>query len=198
MTASTAGSVAGRLPMTAILQEPSYRRLWASGLLVNVARWVDLVTLGWLALQLTGSPFMVGLAAFARSAPMMVVGPFAGIVADRMPRGRVLTIAQTTGLVAALALAVVFALTARSGAAFAATAVATVSLVATLFTSLYPRVMVSSPDFENSLTVDGAASSHYALSVMSVVALIFVPLVLLYQGWTYYVFRKRVGGPELS
>src|SRR5262245_27511971 len=94
--------------MTAILQEPSYRRLWASGLLVNVARWVDLVTLGWLALQLTGSPFMVGLAAFARSAPMMVVGPFAGIVADRMPRGRVLTIAQTSGLVAALALAIVF------------------------------------------------------------------------------------------
>ena len=49
--------------------------------------------------------------------------------------------------------------------------------------------MVSSTDFANSLTVDGAASSHYALQVMSVVALIFVPLVLLYQGWTYYVFR---------
>jgi MFS family permease len=94
--------------MTSLLQEPSYRRLWASGLLVNVARWVDLVTLGWLALQLTGSPFMVGLAAFARSAPLMVVGPFAGIVADRMPRGRVLTIAQVTGLVASLALAVIF------------------------------------------------------------------------------------------
>ena len=49
------------------------------------------------------------------------------------------------------------------------------------------------PDFDNSLTVDGAASSHYALKVMSVVALIFVPLVLLYQGWTYYVFRRRLG-----
>jgi len=109
VTASTAGTVAGRLPMTAILQEPSYRRLWISGLVVNIARWVDLVTMGWLALQLTGSPFMVGLAAFARSAPLMVVGPFAGIVADRVPRGRVLTIAQTTGMVAALALAVVFA-----------------------------------------------------------------------------------------
>jgi cytochrome d ubiquinol oxidase subunit II len=74
------------------------------------------------------------------------------------------------------------------------TAVATVSLVATLFVSLYPRVMVSSPNFENSLTVDGAASSHYALAVMSVVALICVPLVLLYQGWTYWVFRHRVAG----
>jgi cytochrome d ubiquinol oxidase subunit II len=94
----------------------------------------------------------------------------------------------------ALALAVVFLFAGRSGSAFAMTALATVSLVATLFTSLYPRVMVSDPNFGNSLTVDGAASSHYALSVMSVVALIFVPLVLLYQGWTYYVFRRRVGG----
>ena len=67
-------------------------------------------------------------------------------------------------------------------------------MVATLFTSLYPRVMVSSPDFGNSLTVDGAASTHYALTVMSVAALILVPLVLLYQGWTYYVFRRRLGG----
>jgi cytochrome bd ubiquinol oxidase subunit II len=96
--------------------------------------------------------------------------------------------------IVALALAVAFLFAGRSGRAFAMTALATVSLVATLFTSLYPRVMVSDPSFENSLTVDGAASSHYALSVMSVVALIFVPLVLLYQGWTYYVFRRRVGG----
>jgi len=96
--------------------------------------------------------------------------------------------------IAALALAVVLVFVGRNGSAFAMTAVATVSVVATLFTSLYPRVMVSSPNFENSLTVDGAASSHYALAVMSVVALIFVPLVLLYQGWTYYVFRKRLGG----
>ena len=73
-------------------------------------------------------------------------------------------------------------------------ALGTISVVATLFTSLYPRVMVSNPDFDNSLTVDGAASSEYALQVMSVVALIFVPLVLLYQGWTYYVFRHRLGG----
>jgi cytochrome d ubiquinol oxidase subunit II len=81
----------------------------------------------------------------------------------------------------------------RSGRAFAMTALGTISLVVTLFVSLYPRVMVSSTDFADSLTVDGAASSHYALEVMSVVALIFVPLVLLYQGWTYYVFRHRLG-----
>ena len=96
--------------------------------------------------------------------------------------------------IAALALAVVFLFAGRHGRAFAMTGLATISLVATLFVSLYPRVLVSSPDFENSLTVDGAASSHYALTVMTVVAVILVPVVLLYQGWTYYVFRRRVSG----
>jgi cytochrome bd ubiquinol oxidase subunit II len=102
--------------------------------------------------------------------------------------------------VGALALAVWFVLAGKDSRAFTMTALGTVALVATLFTSLYPRVMVSNPSFENSLTVDGAASSHYALAVMSVVALVFVPVVLLYQGWTYYVFRHRLGGekPELQ
>jgi len=107
--ASTAGNVAGRLTMVGVFREPSFRRLWASGLCVNAARSMDLVALGWLALQLTGSPFMVGLAAFARAAPLMVVGPFTGIVADRVPRGRILFIAQATGVLTALALAVTFA-----------------------------------------------------------------------------------------
>jgi cytochrome d ubiquinol oxidase subunit II len=96
--------------------------------------------------------------------------------------------------IAALALSLFFLRAGRAGRAFTMTALGTIALVATLFVSLYPRVMVSSPDFENSLTVDGASSSHYALTVMTVVALIFVPIVLLYQGWTYYVFRHRLGG----
>jgi MFS family permease len=92
-----------------VFREPVYRQLWASGFFVNVARWMDLVTLGWLALQLTGSPFMVGLAAFARSAPLMVVGPFGGIIADRMPRDRILLATQTIGVVTAVSLAAIFA-----------------------------------------------------------------------------------------
>jgi cytochrome bd ubiquinol oxidase subunit II len=100
--------------------------------------------------------------------------------------------------IGALALAVVFLFVGRSGWTFAMTALGAVSLVVTLFVSLYPRVMVSSTGSENSLTVDSAASSHYALQVMSVVALIFVPLVLLYQGWTYYVFRVRVGSERVD
>jgi cytochrome d ubiquinol oxidase subunit II len=85
---------------------------------------------------------------------------------------------------------------ARKDWAFGLTALGVVAAVATLFTSLYPRVMVSDPNFANSLTVSGAASEHYTLAVMSVVALIAVPAVLLYQGWTYHVFRRRVGGEE--
>jgi cytochrome d ubiquinol oxidase subunit II len=84
----------------------------------------------------------------------------------------------------------------RSGYAFAATALGTVAAVATLFTSLYPRVMVSDPNFANSLTVSSAASAHYTLAVMSVVAVIVTPVILLYQGWTYHVFRQRLGGGE--
>jgi len=105
-SSSTGASVA--LSAAGVLSEPSFRRLWVSGLFVNVARWMDLVTLGWLTLQLTGSPFLVGLAAFARTAPLMVVGPFAGIVADRIPRGRVLLVAQASAGATALALALVF------------------------------------------------------------------------------------------
>jgi len=107
--APTAARAAAPYAFAEVLREGPYRRLWFSGLCVNCARWMDLVLLGWLAFQLTDSPFMVGLAAFARSAPLMVLGPFTGIVADRMHRGRVLIVTQTLGLGTGLALAAVFA-----------------------------------------------------------------------------------------
>jgi cytochrome bd ubiquinol oxidase subunit II len=100
--------------------------------------------------------------------------------------------------VIALVLAVVSVLARRSGRAFTMTALGTLLLVATIFTSLYPRVLVSSTDFGNSLTVSNASSSHYALTVMTVVALIVTPIVLLYQGWTYYVFRARLSGEKVE
>jgi cytochrome d ubiquinol oxidase subunit II len=99
--------------------------------------------------------------------------------------------------IAALALAVVFAFRRRSTWAFAMTALGTLLTVATLFTSLYPRVIVSSTGFSNSLTVENASSADYTLKVLTVVAVIFLPIVLLYQGWTYHVFRHRIGGGEL-
>ncbi len=60
------------------------------------------------------------------------------------------------------------------------------------FTLMFPRVMISSTNPDWSLTIYNASSSAYTLSVMSIVALIFVPIVLAYQGWTYYMFSKRI------
>ena len=100
--------------------------------------------------------------------------------------------------ITALALAALLAFAGRNGLAFTMTALGTVAAVATLFTGLYPRVMVSSPNFANSLDVSGAASAHYTLAVLSVIALIVLPIVLLYQSWSYYVFRARVSGEEIS
>ena len=92
--------------------------------------------------------------------------------------------------------AVVLARTRRHGLAFAATATTIVLAVVTLFTMLYPRVMVSSSNFADSLTIDNAASGHYTLTVMTVAVAILLPIVLLYQAWTYHVFRARVGHAE--
>jgi len=100
--------------------------------------------------------------------------------------------------IAALVLAVALVAAGRRGLAFAMTAAGAVAAVATLFTSLYPRVMVSSTDFANSLTLSNASSADYTLKVMTVVAVIVLPIVLLYQGWTYYVFRARVGGGKVE
>lgn len=62
----------------------------------------------------------------------------------------------------------------------------------TFFSMSFPNVMFSSTNADWSLTIYNASSSQYTLSVISVVALIFVPIVLAYQGWTYYIFRKRI------
>ncbi len=81
----------------------------------------------------------------------------------------------------------------QPGWAFAMTGLSIVLLVATIFAGLYPRVMPSRLDPEWSLTIYNASSSDYTLRVMSIVALIFVPIVLIYQVWNYRVFRERIG-----
>ena len=98
--------------------------------------------------------------------------------------------------IAALLAAAVCVRLGRSGWAFICTGAGAFLVVATIFTSLFPRVMVSSTNFSYSLTVDGTASADYTLKVMSVVALIVAPVVLLYQAWTYRVFRARISGGE--
>jgi cytochrome d ubiquinol oxidase subunit II len=80
----------------------------------------------------------------------------------------------------------------HEGWAFISTGVTIAFAIITIFMTLFPRVMVSSLNPDWSLTIYNASSTPYTLSVMTVIALIFVPIVLAYQAWTYWVFRKRV------
>lgn len=85
-----------------------------------------------------------------------------------------------------------FVHTKQTGWAFIMTCLTIGLAVITIFMALFPRVMISSLDPNWSLTIYNASSSPYTLKIMSFVALIFVPLVLGYQAWTYWVFRQRV------
>jgi cytochrome d ubiquinol oxidase subunit II len=78
------------------------------------------------------------------------------------------------------------------GWAFVMTALNLVLTQISFFIIMYPRVMISTTDPNYSLTIYNASSSPYTLGVMSIVALIFVPLILIYQGYTYWIFRQRV------
>jgi cytochrome bd ubiquinol oxidase subunit II len=78
------------------------------------------------------------------------------------------------------------------GWAFATSAATMAMSVVSIFVGLNPNVMVSSTNHAYNLTVSNTSSSGYALTVMTVVAVVFLPLVLVYQGWSYHVFRARV------
>ncbi|MEO7944104.1 MAG: cytochrome d ubiquinol oxidase subunit II [Marmoricola sp.] len=80
----------------------------------------------------------------------------------------------------------------REGWAFLGTFVAITVGVAGLFLALFPNVMPTSLGSGIDLTTTNAAATAYTLKIMSVVAVIFTPIVLVYQGWTYWVFRKRI------
>ena len=80
----------------------------------------------------------------------------------------------------------------RGGWAFIMTGLTIAFSTITIFLGLYPRVMISSLNEAWSLTIYNASSSPYTLKVMTIVALIFTPIVLLYQAWTYWVFKKRL------
>lgn len=97
----------------------------------------------------------------------------------------------------ALVLANVMARSGKSGWAFISSALTIVFLTVSIFWGLFPRVMVSTLNPEWSLTIYNASSSPYTLKIMTIVALTMVPIVLAYQAWTYWVFRKRVTKNDL-
>ena len=99
--------------------------------------------------------------------------------------GGVAAVAFVGGLVAAWA--------GREGWAFTGTAAAITGVVVMMFGALFPDVMPSSLDPAWSLTTENAASTPYTLTIMTWVAAVFTPLVIGYQTWSYWVFRKRIG-----
>ncbi|WP_405585455.1 cytochrome d ubiquinol oxidase subunit II [Streptomyces sp. NBC_01092] len=100
--------------------------------------------------------------------------------------------------VAALVAALVANQAGREGWSFAFSGVTIVAAVAMLFLTLFPNVMPSSLNDEWSLTVTNASSSAYTLKIMTWCAVIATPIVMLYQGWTYWVFRKRIGTQHIA
>jgi cytochrome bd ubiquinol oxidase subunit II len=92
----------------------------------------------------------------------------------------------------ALLISIFFINRKMEGWAFISVALHIVLTQVAFFMLMFPRVMISSTNPEFNLTIYNASSSQYTLTVMSIVALIFVPIVLVYQGWTYYMFRQRI------
>jgi cytochrome bd-type quinol oxidase subunit 2 len=102
---------------------------------------------------------------------------------------------QIFGVIAVI-FATALATTDYNGWAFIASGFGIAAAIGQLFISLYPNVMVSSTNAAYNLSVNNAAAGHYGLVVMTVVAVLFFPIVLLYQGWSFHVFRGRLTAPS--
>ena len=129
--------------------------------------------------------------------PVAVIGGGAFLIWNQLERGKAWTWVPVLAAAGALIVGIVAERRNREGVAFSATGVAIAMAVVALFGSLYPNVMPSTTDPAFSLTVTNASSTDYTLKVMTIVALVMTPVVLLYQGWTYWVFRKRIGTQHL-
>ena len=104
---------------------------------------------------------------------------------------------EALGLMAVIAAA--WAAQAKAeGWAFTAAAIGMAGTVGALFSELYPRLMISSTNTAYNLTVANTASPSYSLKVMTVVAAIFFPIVLVYQAWGYHIFKKRLSVPRVG
>ncbi len=110
------------------------------------------------------------------------------LIANPTLPGLVLSGVAAVSLITAL----VLNLMGREGLAFGSMVLTIVSAVSSLFVALFPYVLPSTIDDAFSLTIENASSSQYTLGVMTWVAVIMIPLVLAYQSWTYWVFRKRI------
>ncbi|HXH23494.1 MAG TPA: MFS transporter [Dehalococcoidia bacterium] len=92
----------GRL---SVLRNRNFSLLWFGQIISNSGAWMQIVAQGWLVYNLTDSPFYLGVVGMARAIPMIVLPPMGGVIADRMPRLKLLKVTQTTMFLNALVLA---------------------------------------------------------------------------------------------
>jgi cytochrome d ubiquinol oxidase subunit II len=109
------------------------------------------------------------------------------------------TLALILGVVAVVSLSAGILLTRRErdGWAFTATALSIGLFTLGWFASIYPDVLPSTIDPAYSLNITNAASTPYTLTLMSWIALVFSPIILGYQAWSYWVFRKRISARQM-
>jgi len=129
--------------------------------------------------------------------PVAIVAGATFLIWNQLERGKGWTWIIVLGAAAALVVGFLAERRNSEGIAFGATGLAIAFAVIALFGSLYPNVMPSSTDETFNLTVENASSTDYTLKVMTIVALVMTPVVLLYQGWTYWVFRKRLSATDI-
>jgi len=127
-----------------------------------------------------------------RSGAVTIVVAASFLLWTSLAYGTLASMLLSAGAAVALIASFVANLRGREGLAFGLMALTIGVAVLSLFFALFPDVMPASNDPANSLTIENASSSPYTLTIMSWVALIALPLILAYQGWTYWVFRKRV------
>lgn len=132
--------------------------------------------------QFTWSPVLIVFIAFA------IYSSFATDLYTHAPAA----MATSFFAVVALVFVRIYLRQRKSGLAFTMTGLVILFTVATMFVGLYPRLLISSLYSDWSLTIHNASSSPYTLKVMSIVILIFMPVVMAYQAWTYWIFRKRL------
>ncbi|UVJ41101.1 cytochrome d ubiquinol oxidase subunit II [Arthrobacter sp. CJ23] len=134
---------------------------------------------------------------FVRLVPVAVLPMLGWMVSVQLLSGKPWTWALVAAGVLAVAAAWILARKGAEGRAFAALGVFVVCATASIFGAAFPVVVPSTLDAAFNLTISNASSSDYTLGLMSIVAAFGLPLVIAYQAWTYWVFRRRVSAAHI-
>ncbi|MCW2497608.1 cytochrome d ubiquinol oxidase subunit II [Jatrophihabitans sp.] len=151
-----------------------------------------------LALRTEGAVAFRAKVAAKRVAPVTAVAAVAFVLWTAGTRGGWLSFLLGAVLVVAFVASLAALWLDRIGLAFSASALVCLLVPVWVFSALWPDVLPARNSAALSLTVHNASSSHYTLVVMTVVALLFTPIVIAYQAWTYWVFRARVGAASVG